>query len=746
MAGAYDNGGSHCRLIIVFFLVLLLPLQISFVVCQQSAAKKLYVVYLGEKQHDDPERTTASHHDMLTAILGSEEEAHDSMIYSYRHGFSGFSAMLTESQAYDIAELPEVRSIKLSVVHPMHTTRSQEFIGLDYTKPNGLLHDANYGEGVIIGVIDSGIWPESSSFRDHGLGPVPSKWKGICQAGEKFSSNQCNRKIIGARWYVNHLTPKDFEGEYKSARCANGHGTHVASTAAGALVPNVSFHGLAAGYARGVAPYARIAVYKACWKALGCDDTAVLQAIDDAIHDGVDVLSLSIGLADFEFYGSLHAVQSGITVVFSAGNTGPAPRTVANASPWTISVASTTIDRTFPTVITFANSSSDIVGQSLFYETAGEDNWYEIYSTSCFNGTSININATLASGRIVFCYSPSLVSLVPPGTYLPSIARAAKKFGAKGIIYSTYSLDNLVIIQELCGSIPCVLVDFDAFHVLENALENTTPVLARFTPTRTWIGGEVLAPRISTFSSRGPSPLLPQFLKPDVAAPGSDILAAVQDSYKFKSGTSMACPHVSGVAALLKALHPEWSPAIIKSAIVTTASNDRNGFPILADGLPRKIADPFDFGGGFIDPNRAMDPGLAYDVDPKDYTSYFDCFSASNSSCESESRNLNLPSIAIPNLKASTTVLRTVTNVGQPDAVYKAIVQSPPGMQISVEPAILKFCQGKNKQSFKITFTLSHKVQGGYLFGSLAWYDGGVHHVRIPIAVRPVVSDNYADL
>jgi hypothetical protein len=159
MADAACNEGSHCRLVIVvLLLILLLPLQ-TF--CQQSTTKKLYVVYLGDKQHEDPEQTTASHHDMLTAILGSKEEAHDSMIYSYKHGFSGFSAMLTESQAQEIAELPEVHSIRPSILHPLHTTRSQDFLGLDYTQSAGLLHDTNYGDSVIIGIIDSGNYTSS---------------------------------------------------------------------------------------------------------------------------------------------------------------------------------------------------------------------------------------------------------------------------------------------------------------------------------------------------------------------------------------------------------------------------------------------------------------------------------------------------------------------------------------------------------------------------------------------------------
>lgn len=207
-----------------------------------------------------------------------------------------------------------------------------------------------------------GIWPESASFRDDGLGPLSSKWKGKCLVGQAFDSNHCNRKIIGARWYDKHVNPEDLKGEYRSARDADGHGTHVASIAAGALVPNISFHGLAAGYARGVAPRSRLAIYKACWgQSNGCDEAAILQAIDDAIHDGVDVLSLSIGGPSFEYYSTLHAVKNGIIVVFAAGNSGPAPRTVENASPWVISVASATIDRAFPTAITLGNGNGNFV-------------------------------------------------------------------------------------------------------------------------------------------------------------------------------------------------------------------------------------------------------------------------------------------------------------------------------------------------------------------------------------------------
>ncbi|CAL9111811.1 unnamed protein product, partial [Musa textilis] len=161
---------------------------------------------MGERQHEDPDLVTASHHDMMSSVLGFKEEAVSSIVYSYKHGFSGFAAMLTESQADQIAELPEVISVNPSRSVPLHTTRSWDYLGLGYEQPQPtrLLRRGNFGDGIIIGVVDSGkrIWSESRSFDDHGYGPVPSRWKGKCEVGQNFTVNHCNRKIIGARWYA----------------------------------------------------------------------------------------------------------------------------------------------------------------------------------------------------------------------------------------------------------------------------------------------------------------------------------------------------------------------------------------------------------------------------------------------------------------------------------------------------------------------------------------------------------------
>ncbi|XP_039121920.1 subtilisin-like protease SBT3.3 [Dioscorea cayenensis subsp. rotundata] len=686
---------------------------------------------------------------MLTTLLGSKEEALSSIRYNYKHGFSGFAAMLTESQANAIAELPDVLSIRPNRAYKVHTTRSWDYLGLHYNQSKGLLHDSKLGEDVIIGVVDTGIWPESLSFSDAGLGPIPTRWKGICQTGVGFSASNCSRKIIGARWYNNDLNSKDLQGEYLSARDSNGHGTHTASTAAGVLVKNVSVHGLAAGAARGGAPRARLAIYKACWGSNGsCSDAAVLKAIDDAIHDGVDVLSLSIGGNGYP-EASLNAVAKGVSLVFAGGNDGPVTHTVENALPWVVTVAASTIDRSFPTRITLGNDQV-LVGQGINYLTE-----QEIF-VRLFDGQSCDVdslNNTDVAGSIVICHPNDVTSWNPRSDLITSIENVITANGV-GIIYAQYT-NNLLFVVEVCNNagVICAIVDFEVanqiikYHDIIISTNSTSPMV-KVSQTKDVVGPSVLSPKIASFSSRGPSVDFPELLKPDIAAPGVTILAAKGSAYGFDTGTSMACPHVSGIIALLKSLHPYWSPAAIKSALVTTASiTNEHGWPIEAEGIPRKLADPFDFGGGNVNPNRAADPGLIFDIDPKDYLKYFNCSIGIQDACDSTKPlyYLNLPSISIPNLKTTVTISRTVTNVGSTDAAYEAVLESPVGVKMVVEPPVLIFNATHTVQTFKVEFTATVKLQGDYTFGSLTWYDKEDHRVRIPIATRIVIQDFFAD-
>ncbi|CAO2194950.1 unnamed protein product [Urochloa humidicola] len=714
-----------------------------------GGSRRLYIVYLGDVKHGHPDDVIASHHDILSNVLGSMEDSLASMIHNYKHGFSGFAAMLTEDQAKQIAEFPEVISVNPSRRCRGTTTRSWDFLDLNYQMPNDLLNTGRFGEDIIIGVVDSGIWPESKSFSDEGYGPVPARWKGVCQVGQAWGSNNCSRKIIGARFYSAGVSEEDLKVDFLSPRDADGHGTHTASTAAGSVVEGASFHGLAAGVARGGAPHARVAVYKILWHSAdggnSGTDAALLAAIDDAIHDGVDVLSLSVGGFGDNSFGALHAVQKGITVVYAAGNDGPSPQTLENTSPWVITVAASKIDRSFPTVITLGNKQQ-IVGQSLYYQ--GKNSSRSIFRSLTDGGqcTADKLNGTDLKGKIVLCATPNSPMEFGPNDVFGKALANVLNGGGSGLIFVQYTTDLL----GPCGGIPCVLVDIETGKKIRQYLDTDSSPVARIEPARTSTGKEILAPKVASFSSRGPSPDYADIIKPDIAAPGANILAAKGNSYEIMSGTSMATPHVTGIIALLKALHPNWSPAALKSAIVTTASvTDEHGMPLLAEGLPRKIADPFDYGGGHINPNRAADPGLIYDIDPNDYNYYFGCtVTKSSASCNKTSVPgylLNLPSISVPNLRHPISVSRTVTNVGEVDAVYRAAIESPAGVKIEVEPSVLVFNAANKIQTFQVKISPMWRLQGDYTFGSITWYNDK-RTVRIPVAARITIHDLFADV
>ncbi|KAB2088907.1 hypothetical protein ES319_A03G030800v1 [Gossypium barbadense] len=501
------------------FWVLFLAVSLYF--AHTTSTSHVYIVYLGINQFHDPILTSKLHIQVLSDVFASEEDAKRSILYSYSNSFSGFSAKLSSSQATILARMDKVVSVFRSKTLKLHTTRSWDFLGLTLDETLVTPMEFTNGQDVVVGIFDTGVWPESESFQEKpGMRPIPSSWKGVCVEGEKFEpAKACNRKLIGARYYLKGFEqeygPLNMSGnpEYRSARDFLGHGTHTASTAAGSMVKNASFFGIGQGTARGGAPWARVAVYKICWGINGigsCTEADILAAFDDALHDGVHVISASFGatppLSPFfsssADIGSFHAMQLGITVVFSAGNDGPEPSLVQNVAPWSLCVAASTIDRSFPTEIVL-DSNFTIMGQSIISkEIKGRLANAITYFVDgvCSLG---NWNRKLATGRVVLCfYTPGLVY---------EIAQVAVKTAkGLGLIFAEPFTKPIADVDD---DIPTLHVDINQGTIIGNYLAESLKLpVVQISPSKTIIGKSP-APTVVYFSSRGPSSISPDILK-----------------------------------------------------------------------------------------------------------------------------------------------------------------------------------------------------------------------------------------
>ncbi|CAN1276735.1 Subtilisin-like protease SBT5.3 [Linum perenne] len=718
-------------------LLLLLSFLLSFQIIQVLAARKSYVVYLGRNAHGskrtalDGVAMSDTYHKLLASSMKSKDEAKEAIFYSYSSHINAFAATLEDEQVGQLSSHPEVVSVIPNEEYELQTTRSWEFMGLEGRGGNipddSIWKKARLGEDVIIANLDTGVWPESTSFDcSETLDAVPTRWKGECEATDDF---KCNRKLIGARSFNkgNRAARGQDMDATTSVRDTVGHGTHTLSTAGGCFVPGANLLGSANGTAKGGSPKARLATYKVCWP--GCYSADILAAFDAAIQDGVDILSLSLGSSSPRSYdsdtiaiGSFHAVRNGITVVCSAGNSGPYPSSVTNVSPWILTVAASTVDRRFLSNVTLGNGQR-FTGFSFNANSLPAGQLYPLITGVAAKSSDAEdsdakycfpeaLDASKVKGRIVLCRSGG-----------SDIEKSQGIFKAGGV-----------------------------GMILGNSFSNSISPQPHFVPASmvSKEDSDSITSYISTAS------LTETHLQPDITAPGVYILAAYTEAtgdsdsrrlpFNIISGTSMSCPHITGIAGLLKTIHPDWSPAAIKSAIMTTGNT---GDEIMS--ATGSKANPFNYGAGHVRPNKAMDPGLVYDSNLTDYLNFL-CYIGYNDEqmsvfydksykCPANSStasllNINHPSITVPELSEDVTVTRTLKNVGT-SGTYTVSVRAPTGISVRVEPTSLVFRKMNEEKSFEVRLKEDQEVNAGgeYVFGQLIWSDG-FHNVTSHIIVR----------
>ena len=684
----------------------------------------------------------SKHSDALAAAGGGKK------LYDYRYSFNGFAATLAKDQVAKLLAQPGVLTVEKQQTYTIDTSTTPGFLGL--SQPGGLWDKlggvGKAGQNIVIGDVDTGVWPEALSFSDRTSAgkldyqEIPG-WHAKCTPGEDFNASMCNQKLIGAQWFAegygeNNIIPEEF----LSPRDFDGHGSHTASTAGGNNGVQATGVAAALGKISGMAPRARISVYKALYESAdhttaSGTSTDLVAAIDQAVADGVDVINYSISGSTTSFLSAtevafLFAEDAGVFVSASAGNSGPTPSTVAHAGPWLTTVAAGTHSRSGDGKITLGNGTV-INGASL---TPGVGP-----APLAYAGDVKTAAAALADAKLCF-----------PGTLDPALVTGKIIVCDRGVNARVEKSD----VVKTAGGVGMVLANVTPnslnadLHVIPTVhIQNTDrPTILSYialagsaatgTIAQGVINNSAPAPDIASFSSRGPSLASGDQLKPDITAPGQDVLAAVAPpnhqgrDFDLESGTSMSAPHIAGIGADLIQAHPSWTPDMIKSALMTTAVDLRTA-----------SKDIFNQGAGQVNGTSAIDPGLVYKSGGFFKYVGFMCGTGQLTGPICTGRtidpsDLNLPSIAIGDLAGVQTVTRSVTNVGSAAATYTASTSGLAGLNVVVSPSSLTLNPGETK-SFTVEFTTTTATLGSYTKGFLNWTDG-THNVRSPVVIRPV--------
>ncbi len=716
----------------------------------RSAASQSYRHYLAKERK--------SRLDMAANMLG--RPITPSFVYDVvTHGFA---AQFTEAEAAQIRTIPGVKRVQQEVIRRLMTDRGPTWIKADQIWAGGGTPaiTGNKGAGIIVGVIDSGINRGHPSFAESGTAgatfaetftitnPKPSKL-GICVA----APTKCTNKLIGIYDFINSGNGLSGEGADETTGQAPGHGTHVASTAAGNPV-KITIPGGTTPYTptmSGVVPRANIIAYKGC-NTTGCPGANTLASINQAVADGVNVISYSIGGGPSDPYALLGGAIDDDTEAFlaaraanivssvAAGNDGPAAGTVGSPSnaPWVMSVAATTHDRALlrPLVLTGGNTplpgGGTLFGAGSTTGTLGptllaKDPAFPLCATGSDpdnSGTLISKPSTWTAGtffanRLVACER---------GFYA-RIAKANNVQNAGGLGMVLYNqLEEGDSIVSGAYSIPTVHLTYADGQAFLNWLNSGTGHTGQIQAAN-WTNSASAGDKLASFSGRGP--VIPTgVIKPDIAAPGVDIYAAGlgtncptlagTDCIASKSGTSMATPHVSGAVALIKAVNPSWTPNQIISALMLTARPS-----VTVNGV---IGTPHEQGAGQTDVSKAVRAGLFLPVTDAQ-------FKATNAT---SANTLNLPSLSNSSCFESCVLPRTFTDmVG--GGGYTIVSSLPSGATMTPSAGTLNFTNGQS-QTVNFTFNVSApNLVGKWVYGSVTLQNNtpanGRPNLTLPVAI-----------
>jgi len=711
-----------------------------------------------------------------------------SMQQRYTVASNGFSAHLTAAQARGLAKDSRVLTVARDrIVHADSVPKvgphaTSNFLGLTHNgHPTKGWNPKTAGKGVVVGVVDSGIWPENPAFAGkklkhakkvtaHNPGPIfvgkshktefrkgdGHTFNGKCTSGQRFKASQCNSKLISAKYYdagFLQFTPRNqwSPTEFASARDGVGHGSHTSSTAAGDYGVKATLYKQSVGRITGIAPAAKIATYKALW-ATAADPTEasgatsdIMAAIDHAISDGVDVINYSVGpqggdtdIVDPIAVAFLNAAAAGVFVAAAGGNDGPTAATASNVSPWVTTAAASTWQNSDGTVV--LGNGKKILGVSL---TADGTSGRLVYSNDvrrkpmgsdggtaaqCGTGT---LSRAKTHGRILFCDRG-----VTP--FVDKLAEA-QRVHAIGVIIGDVDQPDVV---PLASALPSVTTHIAGSKTILKYIKHKGVAKARLVAGNKTHQKSDPVPQVAGFSSRGPAQINADVLKPDVAAPGVGVLAAVAPPsnaglhFDFYDGTSMATPHIAGLAAWMLGKRPNLTPGELRSMFMTTAHDT-----VTANG--HKSKDALAQGAGQVSPLRLGNPGLVFPAGVRDWLGWLEGQGVDTGSGVHgiSGDDLNEASIMVSSLVASATVTRRVKNVSGHAETYHASYAGSGHLKVAFGQkgafhphATYKIGAGKTR-SFEVRISSNgglNKFADGFVT-----LKSKKHTVRVPVVAKP---------